>query len=153
MGGKKINICQLWKSWFLSLSLVSPHLFPLTYREMFFKHVIASLVAQTVKNLPERQETQVWYLGQEDPLKKKMTTHSSIFARKNSMDRGASRAQSMGSQRVRQDWTINTFTFITCLRNAFCCSCPEATQCPHINASGLLPLIYILRINQLIYGH
>ena len=153
MGGKKINICQLWKSWFLSLSLVSPHPFLLAYRVMFFKHVIASLVAQTVKNLPARQETQVWYLGREDPLKKKMTTHSSIFARKNSMDRGASRAQSMGSQRVRQDWTTNTFTFIPCLKNAFCCSCPEAAQCPHISASGLLPLIYILRINQFIYGH
>ena len=49
-----MNICQLWKSWFLSLSLVSPHPFPLTYREMFFKHVIASMVAETVKNLPVR---------------------------------------------------------------------------------------------------
>ena len=30
----------------------------------------ASLVAQTVKNLPAMQETQVQILGQEDPLEK-----------------------------------------------------------------------------------
>ena len=37
-------------------------------------------MAQTVKNLPEMQETQVQSLGQEDPLKKGMTTHSNILA-------------------------------------------------------------------------
>ena len=40
----------------------------------------ASLVAQTVKNLPEVQETWVGSLGREDPLEKAMTTHSSILA-------------------------------------------------------------------------
>ena len=40
----------------------------------------ASLVAQTLKNLPAMQETQVQFLGQEDPLEKGMATHSSIFA-------------------------------------------------------------------------
>ena len=38
------------------------------------------LVAQTVKCLPTMWETQVWSLGQEDPLKKKMATLSSILA-------------------------------------------------------------------------
>ena len=33
-----------------------------------------------VKNLPVMQETQVLSLGQEDPLEKKMATHSSILA-------------------------------------------------------------------------
>ena len=32
-----------------------------------------------VKNLPAMQETQVWSMGWEDPLKKEMTTHSSIL--------------------------------------------------------------------------
>ena len=41
---------------------------------------IASLVTQTVKNLPTMWETQVQYLGQEDPLEKGMATHSSILA-------------------------------------------------------------------------
>ena len=40
----------------------------------------ASLVAQTVKNLPAMQETQVQFLGQEDSLEKGMATHSSILA-------------------------------------------------------------------------
>ena len=40
----------------------------------------ASLVAQTVKNLPAIQETWVQSLGQEDPLEKGMTTDSSILA-------------------------------------------------------------------------
>ena len=40
----------------------------------------ASLVAQTVKNLPAIQKTWVPSLGQEDPLEKEMATHSSILA-------------------------------------------------------------------------
>ena len=39
-----------------------------------------SLVAQMVKNLLAMQETQVQFLGQEDPLEKRMTTHSRILA-------------------------------------------------------------------------
>ena len=39
-----------------------------------------SLVAQTVKRLPAMRETQVWPLGQEDPLEKGMATHSCILA-------------------------------------------------------------------------
>ena len=38
----------------------------------------ASLVAQTVKNLPATQETHVPSLGREDPLEKEMAIHSSI---------------------------------------------------------------------------
>ena len=37
-------------------------------------------MAQTVKNLPAVQDTQVQSLGQEDPLEKGMATHSSILA-------------------------------------------------------------------------
>ena len=40
----------------------------------------ASLVAQTVKNLPGMLETWVQSLGQEDPLEKGMATRSSILA-------------------------------------------------------------------------
>ena len=39
----------------------------------------ASLVTQTVRNLPAMQETQVQSLGGEDPLEKGMATHSSIL--------------------------------------------------------------------------
>ena len=40
----------------------------------------ASLVALLVKNLPAMQETWISTLGPEDPLEKKMATHSSILA-------------------------------------------------------------------------
>ena len=40
----------------------------------------ASLIAQTVKNLPELQETQVLCLGREDPLEKEVAIHSCILA-------------------------------------------------------------------------
>ena len=39
----------------------------------------ASHVAQTIKNLPAMQETQVPTLGQEAPMEKGMVTHSSIL--------------------------------------------------------------------------
>ena len=42
----------------------------------------ASLVAQMVNSLPAMRETQDRSPGQEDPLEKKMTTHSSTLAYK-----------------------------------------------------------------------
>ena len=36
-------------------------------------------MTQTVKKLPAVQETQVQFLGWEDPLEKRMATHSSIL--------------------------------------------------------------------------
>ena len=39
----------------------------------------ASLIAQSVKNLPAVQETGVRFLGWEDPLEKEMAAHSSIL--------------------------------------------------------------------------
>ena len=41
--------------------------------------ILASLVAQLVKNLPTMQETWVRSLGWEDPLEKGKATHSSIL--------------------------------------------------------------------------
>ena len=46
----------------------------------FVSCIWASLVAQTLKNLPAKLETGVQSLGQEDPLEKGMATHSSILA-------------------------------------------------------------------------
>ena len=51
-------------------------------------HFWASLVAQTVKNLPAMRETGVQSLGLEDPLEEGMATHSSILAWRIPMDRG-----------------------------------------------------------------
>ena len=60
-------------------------------------------VAQTVKNLPAVQETQLRFLGQEGPLEKEVTTHSSILAWNIPWTEDPGRLQSMGSQRVKHD--------------------------------------------------
>ena len=59
---------------------------------------MASLVAQSVKNLPAVQETQVQFLGWEDPLEKEMATHSSILAWRIPWTEEPGRLQSLGSQ-------------------------------------------------------
>ena len=65
-------------------------------------------MAQTVKIHFAIQETQVWFLGQEDPLEKGMVTHSSILAWRIPQTEEPGRLQSMGSQRVGHDWATNT---------------------------------------------
>ena len=59
-----------------------------------------ALVAQMVKNLLTTQETWVRSLGREDPLEKRMATHSSILARIIPWTEELGRLQSIGSQRV-----------------------------------------------------
>ena len=66
-------------------------------------HNRASLVAQSVKNLPAIQETWVQSLGWEDPLEKEMATHSSILAWKISWTQKPGELQIMGSHRVGHD--------------------------------------------------
>ena len=58
----------------------------------------ASLVAQSVKNLPAKQETVVWFLDQEEPLEKEMATHCSILACRIPWTEKPGRLQSMQSQ-------------------------------------------------------
>ena len=76
------------------------------------KYYRASLVAQSVKNLPAVQETWVRSLGWEDPLEKEMAIHSSIFAWKISWKEEPGGLQSMGSQRVGHNWATNTYLSI-----------------------------------------
>ena len=49
-----------------------------------------------VKKLPTVQETRVQFLGQEDPLEKEMTTHSSTFAWRIPWTEEPGRLQSIG---------------------------------------------------------
>jgi len=53
-----------------------------------------------VKNLSAMQETQVQFLGLEDPLEKGMATYSSILAWRVLWTEEPGRLQSMGSQRI-----------------------------------------------------
>ena len=54
--------------------------------------------------LQEMQEMRVQPLGQEDPLEKKMSTHSRILTWKIPWTEEPGRLQSLGSQRVGHDW-------------------------------------------------
>ena len=65
--------------------------------------VLASQVAQMVKNLSAMWETQVRSLGQEDPLEKDMATHSSILAWRIPWTEEPSGLQSKGLQRIGHD--------------------------------------------------
>ena len=67
-------------------------------------------VAQTGKNLPVMQETQVWSLGREDPLEKGMATHSSILAWRIPWTEKPGGPRSVGSQRAGHDWATDTLT-------------------------------------------
>ena len=66
-----------------------------------------------VKRLPTTWETQVWSLGQEDPLEESMATHASVLTWKITWMEEPVRLQALGSQRVRHDWATSlSFTFI-----------------------------------------
>ena len=68
----------MWVNVFISLvSVQSWSRVTGSYRKVI---VNVSQVAQTVKNVPAMQDTQVRSLGQEDPLEEEMATHSSILA-------------------------------------------------------------------------
>ena len=73
--------------------------------------VWAFLVAQMVKNPPAMWDTSVRSLGWEDALQKGMATHSNISAWRIPRTEEPGRLQSMGSQRVRNDWA--TFTLVS----------------------------------------
>ena len=58
-----------------------------------------NLVTQMVKNLPTVQDTWVRSLGREDPLEKRMATHSSTLAWRIPRTEDRGRLQSMGSEK------------------------------------------------------
>ena len=70
------------------------------YIYIYILYMVASLVAQLVKNLPAVQESWIQSLGRENPLEKKMATHSSIFAWKILGAEELCGLQSMGSQEL-----------------------------------------------------
>ena len=55
------------------------------------------LGGSVVKNPPARREMPVQFLGQEDPMKEEIATHSSILAWKIPWTEGPAGLQSMGS--------------------------------------------------------
>ena len=59
-------------------------------------------MAQMIKNLPATWDTRIQSLGQEDPLEKEMTTHSSILAWRSLWTEQPGGLLSKG---VRRSWT------------------------------------------------
>ena len=72
-------------------------------------------MAQVVKNLPAIQVTCFKSLGWGDPLEKGMATHSSILAWRIPRTEEPGGLQSMGLQRVAQNWVTNTSGSLACL--------------------------------------
>ena len=63
------------------------------------------LVVQVVKTRPAMQATRVQSLGQKDPLEKGMATHCSIIAWRIPWTEKLGGLQSIGSQRVKHNWS------------------------------------------------
>ena len=84
-----------------------------------------------VKNLPAMQETRIWYLDQEDPLEKEIATHSSILAWEIPWTEEPGGLQSMGTQRVRNDWS----------------------NLAHTDVMALLMIRFIFKIKQMAFTH
>ena len=85
------------------------------YQDIIHFHHLKSFlgifpVAQTLKNLPAMQETQVRFLDWEDPLEKGMAIHSSIVAWRIPRTEEPGGPQSIASQRVGHDWSDWTRT-------------------------------------------
>ena len=62
---------------------------------------------ETVKKEFAKQETQVQFLDQEDPLEKEMATHSSSPAWRIPWTEEFGRLQSMGSEELDMTWQLN----------------------------------------------
>ena len=77
---------------------------------LFIRIFRASLVAQTVKNLPATKETWIQSLDWEDPLEKETAVHSNILAWRIPWTEEPGGLQSMRSRRVGHHWA--TFTYI-----------------------------------------
>ena len=84
---------------------------PVKYQLLPYFHG-ASPMAQTVKNQRAIQKTWVRSLGQEDPLEKRMTSHSGILAWKITWTEEPDRLHSKGSQRVRHSYPILYYTIL-----------------------------------------
>ena len=69
----------------------------------------SSLVAQLVKSLPAVQETQIWFLGPEDPLEKEMATCSSILAWRIPWTEEPGGLQSVESQELDKTYQLNHY--------------------------------------------
>ena len=71
----------------------------------------ASLVVQTVKNMPTMWETQVWSLGPEDPWRREWQPTPVFLPGELHEQRSLAGYSPRGCKRVRHGWATNTFSF------------------------------------------
>ena len=71
-----------------------------SFKKPTWSVVLISAIAQSVENLAAMQETQVRFLGREDPLEKEMATPSSILAWRVPWTEEPGRLQSMALQEL-----------------------------------------------------
>ena len=118
------QILYHWATW----EALQPLLYqgPLAFQKLFYhnlwevlkqeiltsRFIQSSLVTQTVKNSPAIQEIWVWNLGQEDPLKKEMTTHSSVLAWRIPWQRGLEGYSPWGHKLLNTTEWLGTCTCI-----------------------------------------
>ena len=119
------------------------HCRQIPYQLIYQESHVYVLVTQTVKTLPAMRETWVWSLGQEDPLEKGMATHSSILAWEIPWTEGPGGLQSMGSQRVGDDWATNSFTFIVMYILLCCCSVTHMINGIHYVSGIYTTIIFV----------
>ena len=102
------------------------------------------------------RETQVWSLGQEDPLEKGMANHSSLLAWKIPWTEEPGGLPSMGSHRVGHDWSDLAATTLTYCLTLRVCGCFWIYSI-HFNVSHFIFILilyhftYSLRILQHYY--
>ena len=112
MGLDTMILSEWWVFWgttvLFSIVAVPTYIITNSVGGFLFLHILYNIVIcrlfndghsyQSVKNLPAVQETQVQFLGWEDPLEKEMATHSSILAWRIPWAEEPGWLQSMGSQ-------------------------------------------------------
>ena len=98
-------LCYRNKQSYFLLEKVLIVIVPILTNKDVFDPMIGPLVAQTGRNLPALQDTQVWYLAWADPLEKEVPAHSISFA-----GRIFWTEEPMGSQRIGHGCATNTWS-------------------------------------------
>ena len=125
------NLPAMWETRVQSLGWEVPLLYLFKVRIIT---VWASLVAETVKNPPATQKTQVPSLGQEDSLEEGIATQRSLLAWRIPRTEGAWRATVHG---VTKSWTgLNDFHWRTGNRYSQKKRCTEASIAPSSQEEG-----------------
>ena len=119
---KHLSSASIWQGLWAATDLRNSDLFPsllldqhsavLALSAVFF---VASLMTQTIKNLPAMQETCVCSLGQEGPLEKGMATHSSTLAWRIPRTEEPGGLQSVGSHKRWTRLSNEHFHFFHCV--------------------------------------